>query len=115
MQENFEFEPVEMEDISSTSSEFRKQNDGPITVYGNGIAKNLGGIIKAIGFILAFVIIAVSFVIAYFLFSTEKFFMAISLAIIILGTVSGVIILFLIYGLGQIICQNNEILRRLNK
>lgn len=115
MKENKNTDSVEMEDISSTSKEFRKRNSGPVAAYGNGLFKGLGTIIKTIAFLIAFAIIGVSFVLAYFLYSAEALYIAISLAIIIFGTLVAAITFFLIYGLGHIICQNNEILRRLNE
>ncbi len=83
--------------------------------YGNGIFKNIGTIIKFIAFVICFFIIAVSFVGAYFLFSFDKFFMALAVGFVVAGLILGLISLFLIYGLGQIVCQNNEILSRLNQ
>lgn len=117
MQNDFQFEQDAMEDISSSSPSLKKskkKSDNPITAYGNGIFKNLSGIIKAIAFIIAFFIIAVSFVLAYFLFSSDKLFMAISLGILIFGTAVAAIVMFLIYAIGHLISQNNEILKKLD-
>lgn len=109
----------DMEDISSasdssklytTSRPHRKAN---IPHYSDGIFRNIGSIIKVIAFIVAFAIVVASFVVAFLLFSTDKFFMAISLALIIFGTAFGLFTLFILYGLGQVLCQNNEIIDRL--
>ncbi len=102
-------------DISSTSENTQKVEDSPFEAYGNGIFKNLGTIIKTVSFIIAFFIVILSFVAAYFLFSKQPLYMAISLGIVILGTVVAAIVMFLIYGLGHVICQNNEILKELKK
>lgn len=102
------------EELNSKSENF-VEDKNPIETYGNGIFKNLGGIIKAISFIIAFFIIALSFVAAFFIFSKQAFYMALAIAIIIFGTVLAAIVMFLIYGLGHVICQNNEILKHLKK
>lgn len=120
MQDNsFYFDPDSgVEDISSSSGSTVKrkpQKSGPIANYGNGIFKNLGSIIKMISFFIAFAILAVSFVAAFFLFSKDSFFMAISLGILIFGIVVAAITMFIIYGIGHVICQNNEILRQLRE
>lgn len=83
--------------------------------YGNGIFKNLGTIIKFIAFLICFSVIIISFVAAYFIFNFNALFATVAAGIILFGTILGVILLFLIYGIGHIICQNNEILSRLKK
>ena len=115
MQENFFDGSDDIQDISSTSREFRERNAGPVSNYKKGIFKNIGMIVKAISFIVAFAIIIVSFVIAFFLFSKEVTYMAISLAVIIFGTVFALITMFLIYGMGHILCQNEELIKRLKR
>ena len=109
MSENNTNNVPEMEDISSTSVEFRAKKN-PVMAYSSGLYKNLGNIIKAIAFIIAFAIIIVGFVIAFFLFS-----IALSLAAIIVFTLIAACVFFPIFGLGHILCQNNEILKMLNK
>ncbi len=114
----FDFTNDDMVDISSRSKSFAKtaKEFTEITEkYGNGVFKNLGTIIKCIAFILCFLTIIISIVGAFFLFSFDKFFIVLSLGIVVFGIVAGLIILFLIYGMGQIICQNNEIISRLKK
>ena len=51
MSENSYVPESNMEDISSTSAEYRAKKD-PIDAYGKSMFKNLGNIIKAIAFIL---------------------------------------------------------------
>ena len=114
MSENNTNNVPEMEDISSTSVEFRAKKN-PVMAYSSGLYKNLGNIIKAIAFIIAFAIIIVGFVIAFFLFSKTAFSIALSLAAIIVFTLIAACVFFPIFGLGQILCQNNEILKMLNK
>ena len=124
MDEGFYFnENDDMEDISSTSASYRKKSEyaksvkrtNPIADYSDKVYKNLGKVIKTIAFIIAFFIIAVSFVLAFFLYTSDKFLMAIALAVIIFGTAVAAVVLFLIYGLGQVLCQNTEILKRLDQ
>lgn len=104
----------EMEDISSTSVEFRAKKN-PVMAYSSGLYKNLGNVIKAIAFIMAFAIIIFGFVIAFFLFAKTAFSIAISLAAIIVFTLIAACVFFPLFGLGHILCQNNEILKTLNK
>lgn len=105
---------IEMEDISSTSVEFRAKKN-PVMAYTSGLYKNLGNVIKAIAFIMAFAIIMVGFVVAFFLFSKEIFSIVLSLATIIIFTLIAACVFFPLFGLGHILCQNNEILKMLNK
>ncbi len=114
MSENNKKQVVEMEDISSTSVEYRARKN-PVLAYTSGLYKNLGNVIKAIAFIIAFAILIVGFVIAFFLFSKTSFSIALSLAAIIIFTVIAACVFFPLFGLGHILCQNNEILKMLNK
>lgn len=107
MTENNQNPIPEMEDISSTSKEFREQKN-PVMNYANGIFKNLGNIIKAIAFVIAFGVIIVGFVIAALLSS-----FVLSLGVIIVFTIIAACLFFPIYGIGHIVCQNNEILKQL--
>ncbi len=103
-----------IEDISSTSEEFRASKN-PVDAYVNGVYKNTGNIIKAIAFIICFLVIIVSFVAAFFLYTKSTLSIAISIAVLLLGTVFSLIVFYPLYGLGCVICQNNEILKKLNK
>ena len=110
MQEN---EMNDSFDIMSASSEERK-----FTVS-KPIAKSpsdgLGNVVKAIAFIVGFVMIAVTFVGAFFLYSKAPLFMAIALAVIIAGTLSAAMVTVLIYAIGHLIVQNNKIITKLNE
>ena len=101
-----------MEDISSTSAEYRAKKD-PIDAYGKSMFKNLGNIIKAIAFILGFGVISLSLLLAFFLFSKSLLSLFISLAVILIGTLFAAVLFFPIYGIGHIIHQNEQILKRL--
>ncbi len=114
MSENNKNQIPEMEDISSTSVEFRAKKN-PVMAYSSGLYKNLGNVIKAIAFIIAFAIIIIGFIVAFFLFSKTSFSIVLSLAAIIIFTLIAACIFFPLFGLGHILCQNNEILKILNK
>ncbi len=103
-----------IEDISSTSKEFRARRN-PVMAYTEGLYKNLGNIIKIIAFVVAFAIIILSLVAAFILFSKTAFSMALGLAMIIFGTVIAACVFFPLFGIGHILLQNNEILKTLNK
>ncbi len=111
MQENYSETSNDMQDISSTSKEFRERSADPMSTYKRGLFKNIGTIIKAISFIVAFGIIAVSFILAFFLFTKDPLYMAIAAVIVIFGTFFALIVMFLIYGLGQLLCQNDELIK----
>ena len=101
-------------DVSSTSEEFLAKKN-PVDAYVNSVYKNTGNIIKAIAFIICFIMIIITFVAAFFLYTKSTLSIAISIAVLLLGTILSVIVFYPIYGLGCVICQNNEILKKLNK
>lgn len=103
----------EIEDIVSTSPNAKKKNK-PIERYGKGIFKHLGTIIKATAFLIAFAVLAVFLLAAFLLYTRDILFTSIAIGIVIFGVITSTIIMFLIFGLGHVICQNNEILKRLN-
>ena len=108
----------QMEDIISVSPKSAKQkkkSTRPVYRYGKGIFKSLGTIIKAVAFLIAFAVLAVFLLAAFLLYSRDPLFASIALGIVIAGVIVSTIIMFLIFGYGHIICQNNEILRRLEE
>ena len=112
------FSGDEFEDITSSSKskyDIETHIGEYAEKYGNGIFKNIGTIIKFIAFLICFSVIILSFFAAYFIFTFNAVFATIAAAVILFGTIFGVILLFVIYGIGHIICQNNEILSRLKK
>ena len=114
MSENNNKQVIEMEDISSTSVEYRAKKN-PVIAYTSGLYKNLGNVIKAIAFALAFLIIIVGFIVSFFLFSKTSFSIVLSVAAILVFTLVAACVFFPLFGLGHILCQNNEILKMLNK
>ena len=105
---------IEMEDISSTSVEYRAKKN-PVIAYTSGLYKNLGNVIKVIAFALAFLIIIIGFVGSFLLFSKTSFSIVLSVAAILVFTLVAACVFFPLFGLGHILCQNNEILKMLNK
>lgn len=102
------------EDISSSSIPKSKSSLKAVTEnYGNGIFKNLDRIIKAISFIVAIAIVLIFAAIAVVLVMLDKIFAVVSVAVFIVGIILALISLFLIYALGHLISQNNEIIKRL--
>ncbi len=114
MSENNNKQVVEMEDISSTSVEYRAKKN-PVMAYSSGLYKNLGNVIKVIAFVLGFGVIIIALVAAFFLFNKTLWGIALALAAIIFGTLFAACVFFPMFGLGHILCQNNEILKSLNK
>ncbi len=114
MPDNNKKQISEMEDISSTSAEYRAKKN-PVLAYTSGLYKNLGNIIKVIAFVLAFGVIIVGFIAAFFLLTKTALSIVISFAIIIFFTLLAAAVFFPIFGLGHILCQNNEILKMLSK
>lgn len=102
------------EDISSSSIPKSKSSLKAVTEnYGNGIFKNLDRIIKAISFIVAIAILLIFAAIAVVLVMLDKIFAVVSVAVFIVGIILALISLFLIYAVGHLISQNNEIIKRL--
>lgn len=113
--ENINITENKMEDIVSTSPAAKKSAKKANAKNSKGIAKGLGVIIKGISFIVAFSVLAMFFAVAYFLYTKDPLFTAISIAVIIIGAIVATIVMFLIFGMGHIICQNNEIIKKLNE
>ncbi len=101
------------EDISSTSPSFKNEMISAANDYGNGALRHLDKIIKAISFIIAIIILLMFFAIAAVLVMLDKSFTVIAIGVVVIGLILSLIALFLIYGIGHIITQNNKILRRL--
>lgn len=113
---------TDFEDISSISStEKRKRTVKKVAaVAGNSVkgyskvgVSHMDKIIKAIAILLSLTTFLIFVGAALIVVYLDKSFTAIAVAIGVVGVIISFIVLFLIYGLGQIISQNNEILRRL--
>lgn len=112
----------DMIDISSSSTpnnnkppkSKKGKKENPVSTYGNSLFKNLGTIIKVISFIIAISLILLVLAVAFLLLKVfDSFFTPIAIGIVILGTIIAAFTFFIIYGIGHVICQNDEILRRL--
>ena len=102
------------EDISSSTVPRTKSSLKAVTEnYGNGVFKHLDKIIKAISFIVALMILLVFAAVAAVLIMLDKIFAVVAVGVFIVGIVLSIIILFLIYAVGHLISQNNEIIRSL--
>ena len=102
------------EDISSSSTPKSKNSLRTATEnYGNGVFKNLDKIIKAISFIVAIGILLIFAAVAVVLVMLDKIFAVVSVAVFIVGIILALISLFLIYAIGHLISQNNEIMKHL--
>lgn len=102
------------EDISSSTTPKSKNSLRTATEnYGNGVFKNLDKIIKAISFIVAIGILLIFAAVAVVLVMLDKIFAVVSVAVFIVGIILALISLFLIYAIGHLISQNNEIMKHL--
>ena len=102
------------EDISSSTLPKTKSSLKAVTEnYGNGVFKHLDKIIKAISFIVALMILLVFAAVAAVLIMLDKIFAIVAVGVFIVGIVLSITILFLIYAVGHLISQNNEIIKRL--
>ncbi len=86
-----------------------------VTTYTDGAFKNLGNIIKFIAFFIAIMLLLASIGIGAILYVTKILPAVLAVGIALLGTIFAIICFFPLYGIGQIVCQNKEILRRLEK
>ncbi len=120
MNESPEF--MEYEDISSSSNaELKKVGKfakvkkvlALISAKIDNLMKRIDKVIKIISFVVAIGIFLVFAALAAVLILIDSFFILIAIGVLILGTVFALISLFLIYGLGHLISQNNEILEKL--
>ncbi len=99
------------EDISSSSPYAKKVSAAE--VYAEGAFKNIDKVIKAISFLISIGTFLIFAGIAVALAIFDPVFIILSIGLAIFGILFSLILLFLIYGLGHIITQNKEILRRL--
>ena len=106
------------EDISSSSPADKRKRQLKKAVkavdnYGEGAARNIDKVIKAISFVVAIGVFLLFAAVAVVLYLLDSLFTVVAIGVLVLGIVISLIILFLIYGLGHIITQNKEILKRL--
>ena len=107
--EDFLFEDISSSSIPKTKSSLKAVTEN----YGNGVFKHLDKIIKAIAFIVSIATLLIFAAAAAVLVMLDKIFAVVSVAFLIVGIILALIILFLIYAVGHLISQNNEIIKRL--
>lgn len=121
---NNQFE--EFEDISSSSPKskarviaentlntVRDTTVKAVDTYSNSAITHIDKYIKTIAFIVAIALALVFIAVGALILYLDKSMFIISLGIFVVGLVISLITLFLIYGIGHIITQNNEILKKL--
>lgn len=107
-------EDLMFEDISSSSLPKTKSSLKAVSQnYGNGVFKHLDKIIKAISFIVSLGILLMFAAVAAVLVMLDKIFAVVAVAVFIVGIILSLMVLFLIYAVGHLISQNNEIIKRL--
>ena len=97
------------EDISSVSPV--KKNAKVEEFAENGI-KRIDKIIKFIAVAMSIAVLVLFLALAAVVFIMDKSFYLISVLVLAVGVALALVTLFLIYGLGHIITQNNELLKR---
>lgn len=107
--EDFMFEDISSSSLPKTKSSLKAVSQN----YGNGVFKHLDKIIKAISFIVSIGILLMFAAVAAVLVMLDKIFAVVAVAVLIVGIILSLMVLFLIYAVGHLISQNNEIIKRL--
>ena len=98
------------EDISSAT---KKPTVSITEEYAGKALSNIDKVLKTISFIVAIGVFIAFAAIAAVLAYLDSVFILVSVGILVVGTILSLILLFVIYGMGQIISQNNEIIKRI--
>ena len=101
--------------ICSFLSETFDTLKGIFSKYSNGIFNSLGTLIKGISFVVAFAILIIFILVAFLMLSSDMNFMGLAICIVLVGIIVAAIFMFLIFGLGHLITQNDEILKLLKE
>ena len=107
--EDFMFEDISSSSLPKTKNSLKAVSQN----YGNGVFKHLDKIIKAISFIVSIGILLMFAAVAAVLVMLDKIFAVVAVAVLIVGIILSLMVLFLIYAVGHLISQNNEIIKRL--
>lgn len=107
--EDFMFEDISSSSLPKTKSSLKAVSQN----YGNGVFKHLDKIIKAISFIVSLGILLMFAAVAAVLVMLDKIFAVVAVVVLIVGIILSLMVLFLIYAVGHLISQNNEIIKRL--
>ena len=101
--------------LTSAKEKFKKLPDVLAQVPEFFRIQNIDKILKVVSFVVSIAILFVFILIAVVLVLLDEIFMLISVAVLILGLLLSLINLFIIYGLGHIIAQNNQIMEDFNE
>ncbi len=77
--------------------------------------KNIDKIVKVISFIVSIAILLAFIAVAVVLVLIDEIFMIVSVALLILGLIISLINLFILYGMGHILTQNEKIIEYLKR
>lgn len=77
--------------------------------------QNIDKILKVVSFVVSIAILLAFILIAVVLVLLDEIFMLVAVAVLILGLIVSLINLFILYGLGHILTQNDKIITSLNK
>ena len=77
--------------------------------------QNIDKILKVVSFVVSIAILLAFILIAVVLVLLDEIFMLASVAVLILGLIVSLINLFILYGLGHILTQNDKIITLLDK
>lgn len=98
---------VALKKASATAKKFADK-------YGNSAFKNIDRIIKIIAFVVSIAFFLLFLLASVILFLWDRSLIFIAALLLLFGAAISLIFLFLIYGLGEMLSQNKEILRRTN-
>ena len=100
-----------MENVNSKSKNFKMKD--PVDLYGKLLYRNLGKTVKFIAYVVAIITLLAGIVATVFIAKSYSGFLVIGFALLLLCAIIAFIEFFIIYGIGHVIDQNNEILKRL--
>lgn len=77
--------------------------------------KNIDKIVKIIAFVVSIAILLIFIAVAVVLVLIDEIFMIVAVALLILGLLVSLINLFILYGMGHILTQNEKIIEYLKR
>ena len=101
-----------MENISSKSKNLNFKD--PVDLYGKFVYKNLGRVIKFTAYVVAILTFAAGLAFVFLIGLKQVKYIIVALAVLLISAALALIEFFIIYGIGHVIDQNNEILKRLS-
>ena len=76
---------------------------------------NIDKIVKVISFVISIAVLLAFIFVSVVLVLIDEIFMLVSVGVLIVGLIVSLINLFILYGMGHILTQNNEIIELLKK